>query len=292
MQLIANAAIAGSLGALIAGGLALVYGLLGIFNLALGQTVLLGGYATWVLHQGLHLPLPVSILGGVLAGVVLAALTFEIFVNPFYRLHRFLPLVTTIALSMILDGAILLMFQSSPKSIVPGIPQVLHIAGASVSTEQLLLIGATLLLLLLCAYILHATSFGRKIRAIVSHEHAAMSLGVPAGTLFRFAFLVSGALAAAAGIFIGIDQNLSPTLAFPLTIKAYAAIIAGGKGNFWGAILMAYVIALLEQLLVGIHWFGVFYVPAGYQQTVALLFIIIFLLFKPTGLFATQSRTA
>ncbi len=292
MQLLINGLIAGSLAALIAGGLAIVYGLLGIFNLALGETVLIGGYTTWWLHQGLDLPLLPSIIGGLSAGLLISAVTFEVFVAPFYKLHRFLPLVTTIALSMILDGVILLLFQSSPKSIVPGISRILHIAGANVSIEQLILITVTLILLSACAYILHATPLGRKIRAVVAHDAAALSLGIEGPALFRIAFLVSGALAGAAGIFIGIDQNLSPTLAFPITIKAYAAIIAGGKGNFWGAIFAAYLIALLEQLLVGIHWFGSFYIPAGYQQTVALLFIIMFLLFKPTGLFATRSRVA
>lgn len=292
MQLLINGLIAGSLAALIAGGLALVYGLLGIFNLALGETVLIGGYATWWLHQVQGLPLFLSIIGGVAAGLLVSALTFELFVAPFYRLHRFLPLVTTIALSMILDGAILLLFQSSPKSIVPGLSKVVHIFSSSVSEEQLILISVTLVLLLLCAYILHATPLGRKVRAVVAHDAAALSLGIEGPLLFRIAFLASGALAAAGGIFIGIDQNLSPTLAFPITIKAYAAIIAGGKGNFWGAIAAAYLIALLEQILVGIHWFGSFYVPAGYQQTVALLFIIVFLLLKPTGFFATRSRIA
>ncbi len=292
MQLLINALIAGSLGALIAGGLALVYGLLGVFNLALGETVLLGGYATWWLHQGLHLPLSLSIVGGIVTGLLVALFTFEVFVAPFYKLHRFLPLVTTIALSMILDGAILLFFQSSPKSIVPGLPETMHVLGAVVSSEQLLLISVTLLLLSVCAYVLHATAFGRSVRAVTQHDAAAMSLGVNAPLLFRTVFLLSGALAAAGGIFIGIDQNLSPILAFPLTIKAYAAIIAGGKGNFWGAIVCAYLIALLEQLIVGIHWFGLFFIPAGYQGTVALLVIIVFLLLKPTGLFASRSRIA
>jgi branched-subunit amino acid ABC-type transport system permease component len=110
--------------------------------------------------------------------------------------------------------------------------------------------------------------------------------------LHRAIFILSGLLAVCGGIFIGIDQNLTPVLAFPITIKAYAAIIAGGKGNFWGAIVCAYLIALLEQLVIGVHWFGAFYVPAGYQQTVALIFIIFFLLLKPAGLFSTASRSA
>ena len=109
-QLLVNGLIAGSLAALIAGGLALVYGVLGIFNLALGQMVLVGGYAAWWLHQSVGLRLPVSIVGGLLIGGVLTWVIFEIFIAPFYKRHRFLPIVTTIALSMILDALILLFF--------------------------------------------------------------------------------------------------------------------------------------------------------------------------------------
>jgi branched-subunit amino acid ABC-type transport system permease component len=292
MQLLVNGLIAGSLAALIAGGLALVYGVLGVFNLALGQMVLFGGYATWWLHAQLGLPLFPSIIGGLIAGGALAWLCFEIFVNPFYKRHPFLPLVTTIALSMILDGLLLLLFEERPRSILPGIKERWEFLGAGISHEQVFLILVTLLLLGTLAWILHSTAFGRRIRAVVQHDHAALSLGIPAPALNRVLFIASGVLAGAGGIFIGIDQNLTPTLAFPLTIKAYAAIIAGGKGNIWGAILCAYLIALLEQFVVGVHWFGLFYVPAGYQATIALLFIIFFLLFKPHGLFAARSRAA
>jgi branched-subunit amino acid ABC-type transport system permease component len=292
VQLLVNGLIAGSLGALIAGGLALVYGLLGIFNLALGQTVLLGGYITWWLHQGLGLPLIVSIIGGLASGALLAWITYIIFVNPFYRHHRFLPLVTTIALSMILDGLILMVFESRPRSILPGLKNTIDIWGARISIEQIVLICVTVIILCAFAYILHSTSFGRKIRAVVQHDHAASSLGIRAPQLHKFVFILSGIFAAAGGIFIGIDQNLSPVLAFPLTIKAYAAIIAGGKGHFWGAIFCAYLIAMLEQFAVGVPWFGGSYIPAGYQQTVALIFIIGFLLFKPAGLFGSKLRSA
>lgn len=292
MQLLANAVIAGSLAALLAGGLALVYGVLGVFNLALGQLALSGGYVTWWLHQSVHLPLFPSVIGGLLAGGLLTWFTFEVFVNPFYTHHRFLPLVTTIAWSMILDGLILFLFEERPRSIVPGLKVAYDILGARFSVEQLLLVAVTAGVLLFFAYVFHATPFGRRLRAVVQHDRAALSLGINAPLLHRFLFIVSGMFAAAAGIFIGIDQTLTPTIAFSLTIKAYAAIIAGGKGNIWGAILCAYLIALLEQLFVGIHWFGAFYVPAGYQQTVALLCIIGFLLWKPTGLFVRTARIA
>ncbi len=292
MQFLINALIAGSLAALIAGGLALVYGVLGVFNMALGQLALIGGYSAWWLHQEMHLPLSLSIIGGLVIGSAVTWLTFEIFVNPFYKHHRFLPLVTTIAWSMILDGCILLFFQERPRSIIPGLKHTYEYAGMSMNAAQMILVACTICALLLFAYVFHRTPFGRRLRAVVQHEHAALSLGIRAPLLHRIIFIVSGMFAAAGGIFIGIDQSLTPTIAFSLTIKAYAAIIAGGKGNIWGAILCAYLIALFEQLLVGIHWFGAFYVPAGYQQTVALLLIILFLLWRPLGLFSSASRSA
>ena len=291
MQLLWNGLVAGSLAALIAAGLALVYGVLGVFNLALGELVLLGGYGAWWLHRVAELPIIPSLFGGLLFGAFVTWLSFEIFVKPFYKHHRFLPLVTTIALSMILDGFILLAFEERPKSIITD-KQIFTFGSLSVSSEQIVLILLTLLTLIAFAWMFHATSFGRRVRAVVQNDHAALSLGINAPLLHRFVFIMSGVFAAAGGIFIGIDQNLTPTFAFPLTIKAYAAVIAGGKGNFWGAILCAYLIAFLEQFAIGIRWFGLFYIPAGYQQTVALLFIIGFLLWRPQGMFAHKARAA
>jgi len=291
-QLLVNALIAGSLAALIAGGLALVYGVLGVFNLALGQMVLIGGYCTWWLYQVVHLPLAVSIIGGLCISAVVSWFCFEVFINPFYKRHRFLPLVTTIALSMILDGLILLFFKETPKAILPGVKNTFEVLGAHISPVQIILVLTTLCVMAVLAYVLHSTAFGRKVRAVVQHDHAAMSLGIRAPLLHRFLFIMSGVFAGLGGIYLGIDQNLTPVFAFPITIKAYAAIIAGGKGNIWGAIICAYLIALVEQLAVGVQWFGLFYIPAGYQQTVALVFIIFFLLFRPHGLFASRSRSA
>lgn len=292
MQLIVNALIAGSLASLIAGGLALIYGVFGIFNLALGQTVLIGGYVAWWCVQVMGMPLALALPAGLAAGALLSWLTFEVFVRPFATHHRFLPIVTTIAWGMMLDAFILVAFEESPRTILSAPKRPIGLGDFVMNDAQVALVLVTLLTLCLFAWLLHATAFGRKIRAVVSHEHAAVSLGIPASILNRLLFVGSGVLAAAGGIFLGIDQNLTPTLAFPLTIKAYAAIIAGGKGNVWGAIVCAFGIALLEQLAIGVHWFGLFYIPAGYQGAVALLVIILFLLLRPRGLFGVERRFA
>ncbi|MDO8648572.1 MAG: branched-chain amino acid ABC transporter permease [Candidatus Peregrinibacteria bacterium] len=289
MQLLVNALIAGSLAALLSAGLSLVYGVLGVFNLALGQFALTGGYVTWWLHVSIGLPLPVSILGGVIVAAIVTWIAFEVSVAPFYRRHVFLPLVTTIAFSMILDALILLLFQERPYSII-AVKHSLHFAGVYISVEQIFLIAFTIVFLCAVAWVLHSTSLGRKIRATVQHSDAARSLGISSALLHRSVFIASGILAALGGIYLGIDQNLTPQLGFPLTIKAYAALIAGGKDNFWGTIVCAYLIALLEQLAIGLPWWGGDYIAAGFQSVVALLFIIVVLLLKPRGLFSGLRR--
>ncbi len=292
-QLLINGLIAGSLAALIAGGLSLVYGVLGIFNLALGQMVLVGGFATWWLHQVAGLPLWLSIPGGIVAGALVTWVTFEVAIAPFYRIdHRFLPLVTTIAWSMILDALLLLLFREQARSILGTGKHFLDIDSVRISVEQIALIVFTLLFVCGVAWMLHSTPFGRRIRATVQHADAARSLGISSSLLHRIIFIGSGVLAACGGIFIGIDQNLTPKLAFPLTIKAYAAVVAGGKDNFWGTIAAAYLIAMIEQFAVGTPWFFGQYISAGYQSSVALAFIIIVLLIKPTGLFSRKARAA
>lgn len=292
MQLLINGLIAGSLAALMAGGLALVYGVLGIFNLALGQIALVGGYATWWLHQQTNLPLPLSVVGGLVIGGFVTWATFEIAVAPFYRRDSRIPLVTTIAWSMILDAMLLLIVEERPRAILSGTKHFLAFDAARVSVEQIVLIACSLTLLGGVALVIHSTPFGRKIRATVQHADAARSLGISSSLLHRIVFIGSGVLAACGGIYIGIDQNITPTLAFPITIKAYAALIAGGKDNFWGTILAAYLIAMIEQLAVGTPWWFGGYISAGYQSVVALLFIIVVLLIKPTGLFSRALRAA
>ncbi len=292
MQLLINGLIAGSLAALMAGGLALVYGVLGIFNLALGQLALVGGFTTWWLHQQMALPLLPSILGGIVTGGIVTWITFEIAIAPFYRRDRFLPLVTTIAWGMILDALLLLLFQEQPRVILTSAKRFFEFSSLRLSIEQSILMACTFLFLIVVAWVLQSTFFGRRIRATAQHPDAARSLGISSSLLHRIVFIASGILAACGGIYLGIDQNLTPTLAFPITIKAYAALIAGGKDNFWGTIAAAYLIAIIEQLAVGTPWWFGNYISAGYQSTVALLFIIVILLIKPTGLFSRRQRTA
>ena len=193
-------------------------------------------------------------------------------------------------MGMILDGLIIIFFGTSPKAILQQ-SHLLPFQNFSITLEQSILIGITIIIFSATAWLLHGTSLGRALRATTQNPEAAESLGIHSKFLHRMVFIASGMLAGAAGIFIGIDQNLSPTLGLTITIKAYAAVTAAGLGNLWGTVVCAYGIALLEQLVVGVPWFGM-YLPSGYQNSIALVVIIVVLLWKPDGIFRTRSRVS
>ncbi len=222
---------------------------------------------------------------------MLSWLTFDVFMAPFVKHHQWLPLVTTIALSMMLDGAILLIFGEQPHAIAPELQHMLTLGTVHISLAQCTLVIGTLCILGTWAYIYTSTAFGRQLRATAQAQEVAMSLGIQSHTLQRLLVIISGVLACLGGVFIGIDQNLTPTLAFHLTIKAYAAVIAGGLGNMWGTVVCAFAIALIEQLAVGTPWWFGHYISSSYQSIVSLVVIILFLLWKPQGIFATVTRT-
>lgn len=96
-------------------------------------------------------------------------------------------------------------------------------------------------------------------------------------------------IAAYAGILIGYEMNLQPTMGNAYTIKAFAAMILGGLGNIWGTIAGSYILGLVENLSIGLE-FGGYSIPAGYKDAFAFAVILLVLLFKPLGLFNSEAR--
>jgi branched-subunit amino acid ABC-type transport system permease component len=104
-----------------------------------------------------------------------------------------------------------------------------------------------------------------------------------------FVFVVAVLYAGYAGIMVGLDSSLQPTMGSAFTIKAFAAMVLGGLGNVWGTVLGAYFLGLVENLSIGLE-FGGYSLPAGYKDACAFVIILLVLLFRPHGLFGTTSR--
>lgn len=316
-QLIINSLISGSIYALASSGMALTYGLLRILNFAHGHIMMVGAYVFYAMHIERGMGLGFSSVLTALIITLLAMGSFFVFIGPFTSYSLLLPIVTTLSLSIIFESLISIIFGVNVKSLTAGLEihsielggQLMQAPGqisgtvdqiqqflstinfplVFVTPIQLLIIGSAILFLSLLAFIVHSTSVGRIMRALSEHATAAQSLGISKQRVTYAVFVVGTLLAAFAGILVGYETNLQPTMGNSYTIKAFAAMILGGLGNIWGTIAGAYMLGFVENFSIGIDLWG-YSIPAGYKDAFSFVIILFVLLFRPQGLFVTARR--
>jgi branched-chain amino acid transport system permease protein len=289
-QLLVNAAISGSLYALMSSGLALTYGLLKILNFAHGHMMMFGAYLLLYFLNTQQYSFGVSMICVFVCITGFSMLVYNFFIRPFGKYELILTLVTTIALSNILESVISMWFgvnvQSFPSSF--GFDSYEYF-GIFITKVQLIIIFSALIGLSALAFLIHSTPFGRTIRALSEDPYAAQSIGISRQKNTYIVFILGIMLAAYAGIMLGYETNLSPTMGGAFTIKCFAAMVLGGLGNVWGTVAGSFILGLLENLVVGLDFNG-FSIPAGYKDAVSFLIILIVLLFCPQGLFNRKKR--
>ena len=290
-QLLVNSLIAGSIYALASSGLSLTYGLLKILNFAHGHIMMVGVYTFYLFSVMLGFGLLGSAGLTILVTIVLSFLFLKVFILPFSRLSFILTLVTTLALSNILEAGVSMGFGVNVKSLSPGTAaQSIEWNGIYITPIQILIIGSAIVLLSILAFVIHSSSFGRKIRALSEEPHGAESLGISKNKTSFLVFTIGTLLAAYAGILVGFETNMQPTMGTAYTIKAFAAMILGGLGNMWGTVIGSFILGLVENLSIGLD-FGGYSIPAGYKDAFAFMIILLVLLCKPEGLFSKKKRT-
>lgn len=289
-QLLVNAVITGSIYALASSGLALTVGLLRILNFAHGHIMMAGAYTFFFFHVQQDLGLLTAGAASVAFTILLGALTLTVFITPFLQSSTLLPFVTTIALGSILEAAVSLIFGVNVRSFPTGSGvESLQWGSIFITPIQILIVVSALSILGVLGIVIHLTPLGRKVRALAENPHAAEGLGISGWQITLGIFVLSMLLGAYAGVLVGYETNIQPTMGGSYTIKAFAAMILGGLGNMWGTIAGAYILGLVENLSIGLD-FGGYSLPAGYKDAFAFVIILFVLLFRPQGLFGAKAR--
>ncbi len=290
-QLLVNAIIAGSIYALASSGLALTYGLVRVLNFAHGHLLMVGAYAMYLFYEEHQLGLlPASALT-ILVVVALAWASLRIFVLPFLAFNTLLTLVSTLSLANVLEAVVSIQFGVNVKSFSVGASlQSLEIAGVYITWIQIGIILSAFVLLGFVGLVLQFLPIGRQIRALSENPSFGQTLGIDAQRVRIGVFTVGTLLAAFAGVMIGLETNLQPTMGAAYTIKAFAAMILGGLGNLWGTIAGSFILALVENLAIGLDFWG-YSLPAGYKDAFAFVAILLILLLRPDGLFRKKQRS-
>ena len=274
--------ILGSIYALMASGLSLVWTTLGIFNFAHGAFMMLGAYAAWTIgaQEGLGLGPTLGILAAAVLLAALGCVVELLLLRPFYPRHNLvmLTVITTLSGMIFIENSALLTWGPRIKQLQPLAAGDVTILGVTISAQEALILVVSPLLILSLWLWLRFSRIGRAIRAVGQNQDAAQLLGMNVSALYMTAFGLSAFLAAVAGVLLGSIRFLSPGMGGEPLTKALIVAIFGGLGSVLGTVVGAYVIGLLEAFsdyVVGLYW------------APAILFgvMIVTLMIRPSGLF-------
>ena len=284
LQFVINALSLGSLYALMALGMAIVFGVLRLVNLAYGELIMVAGYTLFVLNDS---PLPWLMLGAIAVAMAMLAsvLTERVAFRPVRVNSLNAMLITSFAVSTLLQNSALLLVSPRTRAVnVPGIlSENLNIGGFTVSMANILTIVVSLALLVGLNFLLRRTTLGIALRAAADDFPMTRMLGVRADRVIATAFAISGLLAGVVGLFwVARIGSVIPTIgAGPLLIALIATVI-GGMSGLSGAIVGGY---LLGALNVGMQLL----LPQGlldYRDAFTFTIVILVLLVRPQGLIA------
>lgn len=285
-----NGIISGSLYALIALGLSLLYGVLRFVNLAYGEYALVGAYAFFSFHYIFEWPFLPSVLAGFMTLLIIVFIIQKTTFDPVRDAPSLIPLVISIAVSIFLKNLLLMIFQARSRLLAAdtiSIPLFSDIV--TITNIQLIIVIVSTILMIGLTIFLKQTQLGKAIRAVSDNREVAAILGININKIITATFLISGLLAGIAGILAAYDQNLHPHLGTLFTVKAFAAVILGSIGSIPGAVIGGYIIGIAENIFIAIP-FGDFTIPSNYKDVVAYAILLLLLYIKPTGLFGRKKE--
>jgi branched-chain amino acid transport system permease protein len=159
-----------------------------------------------------------------------------------------------------------------------------------IQVKSVVVIGAAVLMLVLLNYIVNATKLGKAIRSVAQDRNTAALMGIGVNAIISFTFLIGGALGGAAGLLYALKfTRIDPFVGFMPGIKAFTAAVLGGIGNLTGALLGGIILGMLESFAgayLGTFTMGAF--GSEYKDIIAFLVLIIFIIFRPSGLLGEQ----
>ncbi len=286
LQQLVNGLALGSIYALIALGYTLVYGILRFINFAHGDIFMLGAFAGLFLYPltGRQPSVGGAVLILVLAMTICAAIGIlieRLAYRPLRERPRLNILITAIGVSLLLEygGQHQAVLGKDPRTFPDLLPAAKFSAGGVVfDTNQLVVLGLTLLLLVALRFIVLKTRMGTAMRAVAFNPQAAALMGVNINTVISFTFGLGSALAAAGGILYAMNYpSIDPLMGVMPGLKAFVAAVLGGIGSLPGAALGGLVLGLIETLVKATRW-------SNYADAVAFGVLILILLFRPAGL--------
>ena len=271
---------------LIASGLSLIYGLMGVLNFAHGAFLTIGAYVSWRVTEqldgqiaSLGLRFLIGALAGLAAGAIVGTLVEVVLIRPLYR-RPIEQVLVTVGLSLALVALVQAIW--GPTERIYPAPSWLYdtttLLGARIPNDRFVEIGAAVVVLLGLLAFLRFTRYGLIIRAGVENRAMVSALGIDVRWAFTLVFAIGGVAAALAGILSGVYFGaVDPHQGTALLIFAFIVVVIGGLGSIGGSAVAAVVVGLVQQ-------YANYYASSGVGDLAVVLLLALTLLVRPTGL--------
>jgi branched-chain amino acid transport system permease protein len=280
-----NGLIVGNVYALVAVGLALIFGVSRLINFAQGSIYLVGAYIGWVAVVQLHTPLPLTIIVVAVVSAVVGLIIERFGLRPLQNSVRIAPLLATIGISFVLDQLVMLTFSPNPRALPSQLPDVrFQVGGGTIGPLDLLIAGVGITSAMLLFVFLRYSKLGWAVRATAQDRDAAMQMGVDVNRVNQAVFGIAAALGGVSGMLVGMYYNqIDTAMSLQATLKGVVAEVVGGAGNVPGAVIGSLLLGLVESY--GVAVFG-----TSYRNLFAFLLLVLVLVLRPNGLFVSPRQ--
>jgi branched-chain amino acid transport system permease protein len=283
-----NAVSIGSLYALMAIGLAMVFGILRLINFAHGDLIMVGSYTTLLLMLS-GLPFGIAALAGIAASTLAGLIMERVAYRPIRGAPDMAMLLTSFAVTIFLENSAILLFQPTSRAFpTPSfLGTALQFGKLRVASVDLIAIAITMVILVLLTLFVTKTEIGISMRAASSDLLAARLMGINVNQVIAAAFAIGSLLAGVVGLLWSARVGkIDPLMGFYPVLKAFVASVIGGLGSLPGAVLGGYLLGTLEILLQGL-------LPPAltpFRDGFVFAALVILLLFRPNGILGSTER--
>ncbi len=287
-QLAFSALVLGSLYSLIALGLNLVYGTMRLLNIAHGDLIMVGAYATFWFFTltGMSPLVGLPLVAGIAAaiGIILYFSIFRRQLSGIDRVERIEAnsLLLFFGVSVILQNTVAMMFSGSPRA-YQFLDTVYEVSGLMMTGNRLATLVIAAILLTSVVLFLSRSQYGLSISALIQNQTAARVVGINVSRLQFVSFISGFALAGIAGALVSMTEQISPFMGFPFTIAAFVVIILGGLGNIKGGIIAGMLLGFVEIYVVVLT-------SANFRSMLIYGLFVGILLLRPEGLLGKTRR--
>ncbi len=284
LEQVVNGLITGSMYALIAAGMTMIFGVLRAINFAHGEYYMLGTFAAWYVIERLSVDYSVAIILGVFIAAIFAAVIGRFVMQRLIGAPFQAGVLATIGISLILQNTVILAFGGGYKVFPGGWLEPVEIFGLGMAQQRIVLILVAVVVFASLEWMVRATRMGKSIRAVSQNIECCQVNGIDVEKVVFRTFLLGTALAALSGVLTApVNVSVYGGMGESITLKTFAVIVMGGMGNVRGTLLAGVLLGIVESLVAGV-------LGLQYRDSVGFIALLLMLMLRPHGLFAQKAR--